>query len=175
LTQLQMQSEGLNPELGLDLHFTHKADQIKKKVFELETPATQIQVLASIPDSLGWLWINAELEQLYESKEDGKKLIQAWKSGDCSMIQELEVLPPSVVSDSAHSQKRAQDSLMMVGVQNWFSQNLLKNRNVAMADSISKWTLLGKKPFVVVGAAHLCNDFGLPELLRARGWKVIRP
>jgi uncharacterized protein YbaP (TraB family) len=43
-----------------------------------------------------------------------------------------------------------------------------------MVDKIVKWHAEGKRLFVAVGTLHMVGRVGLPELLKARGFKVER-
>lgn len=159
LLQFQLSKVKLNASLGIDEFFNQRAQLNKKHIFSLENPETQLKALASLPDSLGWRWIDQELKYWEEGQEQGKLLISAWKSGDCKTLKAIEGIS-------------SVDSLLNQTLQNWFDQNLLKKRNYPMSDSIQKWVQLGRHPFVVVGAAHLCDQNGLPEIFKRKGWKV---
>lgn len=159
LSQLQLNAVGLDPQLGIDRYFINKADAEKKIVKELETPHQQMNALASMPDTLGWKWIDQELSNWQQMNDDGQRLLQAWKSGDCNSLKKLDGINSS---DSAFSRE----------LQQWYTSNLLEHRNQLMTDSISLWTVQGHQPFVVVGAAHLCDSSGIPGLLLSKGWKI---
>lgn len=53
-------------------------------------------------------------------------------------------------------------------------QSLLTSRNLAWSSKVSVMIRSGKRPFVAVGAAHLVGADGLPALLEAQGFTIMR-
>jgi hypothetical protein len=51
---------------------------------------------------------------------------------------------------------------------------LIDDRNLVMADKITRLHAEGGKLFVAVGSLHMIGRVGLPALLAARGFKVER-
>lgn len=53
-------------------------------------------------------------------------------------------------------------------------QVLISGRNITWAGRIAEWLDEGRRPLVAVGAGHMMGEDGLPALLAARGYRVVR-
>ncbi len=53
-----------------------------------------------------------------------------------------------------------------------YNDKMLTQRNLGMRDKAVQWLEAGDKVFFAVGAAHLVDEGGLVELLRAGGYTV---
>lgn len=158
LSQWQASEMHLDPSLGVDLQLMDRARKEGKSIRSLESPESQLQILASLPVDLAQIWIGDLLEQWGENEKMGLKLLEAWQNQDCQALLDLDNPP----GESAQTQR----------LHAWYTLNLLDNRNRAMTDSLKKWTEEGLKPLVVVGAAHLCGNNGIVSLLQKQGWNV---
>ncbi len=92
-------------------------------------------------------------EQMREILTD---MIAAWRAGDTAAIEALIA-------------EQWLDDPRLVG----FHEAILGERNRRMAQTIERRAGAGDATwFVVVGAAHLVGDDGVPALLAAAGWQV---
>lgn len=158
LSQWQASEMHLDPKLGIDLHLMEKAHQEQKKILSLESPESQLKILASLPTDLAQAWIGDLLNHWNDNEKLGTKLLEAWENQDCQALLEID----NPQGSSAEMQK----------LNAWYTHHLLEQRNRAMTDSLTQWTQTGLKPLVVVGAAHLCGPLGIVQLLQNQGWKI---
>lgn len=154
LESAALKREGFGGDLGIDQYLLNKAKKRGKKVLELETSASQVKVLSSSSDedqdkmlllSLTGLKKLSETIQLYE---------KAWKTGD-------EAIFNKAVEESAKN-----DNLES------FRKELIDKRNIAMAAKLDELTKGQNNVVVAVGAAHLIGSYGLPALMKAKGYEV---
>jgi len=155
LTQMEVAKLGLDPKWGVDKHFEAEAVESGKKVRELESAEFQLNLLSSFPDELQDKLLQSGLLDIKELPNDLARIFEAWKKGDAAAMNKI-------VSED----DERYPELKVV------SEKLLGQRNIAMADKIDSWMKAKQKVFVVVGAAHLVGDRGLPTLLQAKGYKV---
>ena len=149
--------QGYDPAYGIDLHFIHRAKADKKKLLELESLAFQAGVLGGLTDQEGDALINQSLEALRngEAVRDAERMIAMWQVGDALGLAGLFT---EATNKDAGTQK-----LMKL---------LLDDRNVGMAQKISRLLLAGEKAFVVVGAGHLTGTNSIIDLLQKQGVQV---
>ncbi len=151
LTIMQMQQLGYKADLGIDKHFLSMAHHSNKSVLSLESMESQIDMLAGLTQEQQELMLVQTIE---ETGDFLSELIQAWKEGDDgALVKMLENDSDDAASIAMHNA-------------------IFGDRNITMAEGITKHLLNGKTLFVVVGAGHIVGDDGIVELLRAGGFKV---
>ena len=134
-----------------DLSLMQNATAKKKPVVGLETVASQIAVLDSMP-------IEKQAKNLYEMAKDPaksigdlKKLMAIYKTRDHERL--FEMTESQMTSDKE------------------FQRRLLDERNAAWIPKLE--TAFKERPtFVAVGAGHLGGKKGVLKLLRAKGFQV---
>jgi uncharacterized protein YbaP (TraB family) len=157
LLTLVGRSQGLEPQLGVDLALAGIALALGKPMVGLETPATQLRVMfdqsAEVEQSVA-----SGLQQLErgDAAEQLLRLTQAWAAGDVHM---LETYPQwcNCLDTEAERQLYAR---------------VMDGRNPGMAEAIARQLRQGHSLFVAVGALHLVGPQGLPALLAAQGFQV---
>ncbi len=147
--QLVLTRIGFNPLYGIEMHMAMKASQDGKAIEGLETVEEQLAFL----DGLS---IDAQREFLLQVLRDGETLetdmdalITAWRNGDTAFL-EREMLAEIQASDELY-------------------EALLAERNRRWLAAITGLLDDDDDYLVVVGAAHLIGDDGVPALLEARG------
>ncbi|HVX85611.1 MAG TPA: TraB/GumN family protein [Phycisphaerae bacterium] len=150
-----MTKAGLDPGKGIDEHFLEE-DQ-GKKVVELESADSQIQMLSTLTDAEQVSFLKMSNDDMKNMAGELKDLAAAWKSGDEKSMLKL-------LDESYDTDKNAKS----VG------EKLVYSRNAAMAEKITGLLKGDDKVFVVVGAAHLLGDRGIVALLQKQGFKVER-
>lgn len=155
LPTLEMQKLGLDPNLGVDKHFQAQAAQVGKKIRELESAEFQLNLLSGFDEALQDKILQSALLDMKDLQKELERMFDAWKRGDAVEMNKI-------VSE----EDERYPELKVV------TEKLLGQRNTGMADKIDNWMKAKQNVFVVVGAAHLVGQRGLPTLMQAKGYKV---
>jgi uncharacterized protein len=154
LTVLEMNRIGADPQKGVDYFFKEKAMQDGKATGSLETVNQQISLLTSMDASVG-------SEQILESIDEFKQIevmlgehLAVWRKGDEAKMEELYIKELKLYPK--------------------LYQTLIVDRNNKWIRNIEGYLTGSGNTMVVVGAAHLVGADGLINLLRKRGYKVIK-
>ncbi len=147
VSNMELVSDSVNPELGFDLHFLNKAKN-KKGIIELESLKEQMNIFDNDLKEYQNEFVNFSLKEGTSNKDIIDKYFELWSTGD---IKGLE----KIVFDGF-------DSPMYKPLK----EALYTKRNYNMADKISKFLNTDKIYFVVVGAAHLVGENGIIEILK---------
>jgi hypothetical protein len=161
LAMLEVQRQGYDPALGLDVHFARRAKEQDKRIVELESMSEQIALFGGLPADLQEGLLGIALDGVVSGTlaKELETLVAGWAAGDEAAIQlsverELDGLP------AAHAQL--------------LYERVYHARNRTMADKIAGFLAGSEIHFVAVGAGHLTGETGLPALLRAKGYAVRR-
>ena len=129
------------------------AQEQKEEILGLETVEEQLNIFDEIPytDQIKDLMVSVE-DNLTEDKAKFQKLMEYYKNGDLSAIQEM------TETDETLTMQKHKDLM-------------LNNRNKKW---ISKMEVFSKEQptFFGVGAAHLIGEKGVIQLLRDQGYTV---
>ncbi len=153
LTQLELQKLGITANSGIETYFSGLAKTHNKSVASLETPDEQIAIMASMGEGYEDDFINGSLDDFENLAQEFKHLINAWKEGDVSAI----------------------DEKMTTMMKDRFPQmynNLLVKRNFNWIKEIDRLIKTSDKEFILVGAAHLAGNDSVQNLLKAQGYKI---
>ncbi len=145
---------GLDPKLGIDMHFLSKAEG-KKKILELESLDYQIQVLSGFSDKDQELFLLYTLKDLNILGQELDKMIRAWTSGDVKAME-------SLMTKSVAEEERLSS----------IYEKLVYERNKNMVSKIENFLKTKETYFVIVGAGHLVGSKGIVELLKKDGYRV---
>lgn len=154
---VEMSKQGLDPKLGLDLHFSADAQAAKKPTSGLETGDEQIAFLDGMGEAEQVQFLDETLQEAAEGSKEVQRLHAAWRAGDTDtlwngMAVEMRREYPALYKRINVSRNDA-----------WVPK--LERR---LHDSHDANTL------VVVGSLHLLGNDGVVEKLRAKGYKVER-
>lgn len=149
LAQLADKSSGEN---GVDKALIR--DFRARDVVELEGIEGQFSIFDKLPEKDQEDLLGAVLEDDTMTTDDTAKLEKLWLKGDMAAIS------------------KEGDTGMLADPD--LKRALLTDRNKRWADAIELALDSGKMPLVAVGAAHLAPPQGLPQLLRAKGYRVTR-
>jgi len=156
LAQLEFVRAGYQPEHGVDELFIRAADGTKP-IVALETMAFQFEIFDQLPMPLQHQLIEDALATGDGVSQEVAELIDAWMLGDEQRLTELVFEPLD-----------AKPELEI------FYERLFFERNRTMTAGLEELARDGKTRFVVVGAGHMLGARGIPALLDARGWSVVR-
>jgi uncharacterized protein YbaP (TraB family) len=154
LTVLEMNKIGADPKKGVDYFFQDKAVQDGKATGSLETVDQQISILTSVDASMGSDQILQAIDELGQIEAMLGEHLAAWRKGDEAKMEELYI-------------KELQRYPKLY-------QTLIVDRNNKWLRNIEGYLNGSGNTMVVVGAAHLVGDNGLVNLLRKRGYKVVK-
>ena len=151
---LRLTSLGYRGEYGVEQHYLRQLGD--RQVLELETLDAQLALLFDQSLPLQQQLLEDTLDQEPDIEPLVAGMISAWFSGDDALFMEM------FEAQSGDSELARQ-----------FTEQLLDQRNVGMADSIEGYLNTdhgGERTFfVLVGAAHLIGDEGIVSLLEKRG------
>ena len=154
---VEMSKQGLDPKLGLDLHFSTDAQAAKKPTSGLETGEEQIAFLDGMGEAEQVQFLDETLQEAAEGSKEVRRLHAAWRAGDADTLWNGMAL--EMRSDYPALYKR----INVARNDAWVSK--LDQR---LRDAHDDNTL------VVVGSLHLLGSDGVVEKLRAKGYKVER-
>jgi hypothetical protein len=154
LTVSEMNKIGADPQKGIDNFFKEKALQDGKALGSLETVDQQLSLLTSMDASLGSDQILESIGELKQMEVMLGELLAVWKKGDEAKMEELYIKDLKLYPK--------------------LYQTLIVDRNNKWARNIEEYLNGSGNTMVVVGAAHLVGADGLVNLLRKRGYKVVK-
>lgn len=155
LVLLRLTSLGYQGEYGVEQHFLKQLGN--RQILELETIDEQLALLFDQPMSLQLQLLEDTLDQEPEIEPLIAGMIGAWLSGDDALFMEM------FEAQSGDSEQARR-----------FTEQLLDERNVGMADKIRSYLSGEGTYFVLVGAAHLLGDRGIIALLSREGIRAER-
>lgn len=164
LTALEVTKLGLEPKLGIDLHFLNKAKGNKtggkktkgKKILELETLDEQFAIFVNFPD--GDLLLKEMFYSIDVSEGVLKQIITIWKQGDEKKMNEL-LFEDAIINYPGFAS---------------IYESLFYSRNKKMTNTVKSYLKNKGNYFFIVGAGHLIGEKGIVRLLEKTGYKVDR-
>ncbi len=153
LAELDMARLGYQAENGVDLYFLKRAEN--RQVMELESAESQVGLLAGFSDPEQQELLAEYLEQSGKMEEGISVLFDAWFAGDA---QRMAAIVDAEFSGTATGRR--------------VEEVLLRTRDAAMTVKIKNLLTLPGASFVVVGAAHLCGEGSIVDLLQKDGYEV---
>ena len=149
--------QGYDPKYGIDLHFINQAKADQKKLVELESMEFQAGVLGGLSDADGDAMVGEILRGLRSGalQREAEAMIDAWKSGNAQALAE-------VLRDAANKDAGSKKIMKL----------LLEDRNVGMAQKITRMLEAGDKAFIVVGAGHIVGANSIVNILRKQGLQI---
>jgi len=149
-----LRARGLKVEAGVDVAVTREAKSEAKTIRTFETIEDQVRMFAGLPDAAQMQYLRDALREA-ESTARRTPLEQDWAKGDVARLSQDLVAPMRAESPA-------------------FYDMLLKRRNLAWADVLTRAMTDPGVQLVNVGALHMMGADGLPALLTARGFTVER-
>ena len=150
VSTLPLMKSGMEMNLGIDKYFLDKAEKANKRVVEIESADEQMKLVSGITAEMLEKSVAASAQQ--DPEEYGKRLQQAWMSGDAGQMEKI-------------MREQASDAVE-------FAKTMVEDRNLHMADVAEQFLKGKEQAFVVVGAGHMVGPGGVVRILEKRGYKV---
>jgi hypothetical protein len=160
LALLEARWESLDARFGQEFVLAMAARRLGRPTASLESAADQMALLIPGEAARAIDMLDSALAQV----EDGsarrglRRLAQAWEAGKLAELGDYERW--------CECMRNAEDRAQL--------QRLNDGRNPALAARIDDLHRSGKRVFAAVGALHMTGPLALPDLLRARGFRVER-
>jgi len=153
VTQMALMKTGYDPQLGIDMQITARAQADQKPIEGLETIEDQLGIFDSRSTQEQVRFLLDAAEDVPEMREDLARLIEAWRTGNvAAMERELE-------------KERSQAPALY--------DRLLGTRNRAWMPKIEALLEGDQDYLVVVGTLHFVGSDGLLQLLKRAGYKPV--
>ncbi len=156
LSVLQIQSEGYDPNSGVEMVIGAEAREADKSFEYLETIDEQLGRLANMPSDVQVDFLISSAESIEEGGEVLDTLVSEWVDGDVNGIGLLMSNPDMMGSDEVYDA-------------------LLKARNEIWVGKIEAMLDEPGTSLIAVGAGHLAGDDSVIKLLEAKGYEVEGP
>ena len=154
ITLMEFEAAGLRDEYGIDRHFITDAAEAQRPIRALETLQSQLEALDGLSPRVQELMIEDALARI---EDDPGALVTAWEDGDEEWLARQLFGP---LEENPELEE--------------FYEAIFFRRNEAMTDQLADLVRDGRRRFVVLGAAHMLAERGIPALLRTRGFRVER-
>jgi uncharacterized protein YbaP (TraB family) len=150
VSTVPLMKSGMEMGLGIDKYFLDQAEKANKRLVEIESADEQIKLVSGITAEMLEKSVAASANQ--DPEEQGKRLQQAWISGDTTQMEKM-------------MQEQTSDAVE-------FAKTMVADRNLHMADVAEQFLKGKEQAFVVVGAGHMVGTGGVVRILEKRGYKV---
>ncbi len=166
INSLVVEESGYSTSIGVDRVLIKLARETGKQVLEVESEQFQTELTLSFDDII----YDDSIRQTIESRENISRqyayMTDLWKRGRDDLID--------VMSNRLTFLYSGSDGTDYAEAYEEYNDKMMTQRNVNMADVADGYIKDGKKVFFVVGAAHICGEGGIIELLREKGYTVDR-
>ncbi len=170
ILQVACMELGMDGTYGVDSVLLSNAHQSDKKVLEIESQASQLELLNSTSDLYNDASIRATVREYEEGKEYLVELFEAYASGDLAKLEEL--LLDDSVDEADLSEYTAEERAAIISEGEAYARRMMAERNYGMADKAEEYIASGDTVFFVVGLAHMLGEEGLVALLTDAGYTV---
>jgi uncharacterized protein len=157
ISVIEMNKIGLDPNIGLDMHFIELANRAAKPTTGLETGSEQIAVFQTMSKDEQLQLLEESMSEAAEAQTELEKLHGAWRRGDQAVLWD------GMASAMRHDYPKLYQRINVARNDAW-----VPRLQRMLDDETTDDTL------VVVGALHLLGEDGVVEKLRAKGYKVER-
>jgi len=152
IEQLMLARLGFDPAYGIEMYLSTMAVMDGKEIRGLESVAEQIGFLDDLSLRAQRLLLMQALDETADIEQVMDDLIHAWRFGDLGFLEDFLL------------QGMAEDREIY--------DTLLVDRNRRWVEDINALLVENDDYLVIVGAAHLLGDDGVPNLLSRRGVNI---
>lgn len=154
ITTLELTRLGYSEQLGIDRHFLMQANT-RKPIVQLESLEQQLALFGNLSEEDQDRMLQQTLQDITEGDEYFQNMIDAWRQGSASTIDNL-------LNGSFESTPELEHLYEL----------LITDRNIEMTTKIEDLLKGQKTYFVVLGAGHMVGDQGVVNFLTRRGYEV---
>ena len=154
LTMQEMQRIGIAADFGVDHYFQQKAIKDAKATSGLETADEQLGFLSLMDGNMGNEQVSETIDDLSQLQTKITDILNSWRRGDEAGIE-------------AFSLRELKNYPQLYSA-------LMVDRNKKWAPKIEDFLNAGVDTMVIVGVAHLAGQDSVVDLLRKRGYKVVK-
>lgn len=152
---LAIQKLGLDPKLGIDMHFLGLAEKNNIKIEELESADSQLKLLSGFDPDLQLKALTALLDDLKDMKKEIGDLKDAWAAGDAKQVADL-------LGKSARQHPELKE----------YQKLIFDDRNVLMVEKVETYLKGSQTVFVIAGCGHMVGDKGIVKILQDHHFTV---
>ena len=166
ISSLVTEQSGYLTDYGVDRTFINMANESGKGILEVESEEKQLELMLSFDDIVYDDSISEILSLREQVGMQYAYMIDLWKRGREDLLDTLTNGTTALFSgDEDSDYAKAYEE---------YNKAMVDDRNVYMAQKADSYFNEGKKVFFVVGAAHVCGDGGIIELLKDMGYTAER-
>jgi len=155
IAQVVLEEIGMDAAEGVDNHMIKKARQKGKEIVELESMVDQLRFMSEMDLDIQKAALRDTIAELEYSQSMIKEIVSAWQAGEVEPVREF-----------LFKQREKSPE-----IQKWYSK-MTDDREIGMRDEILSLLEEYRKPFVVVGSAHVVNDVGLLYHFEKLGYDI---
>jgi uncharacterized protein len=161
LTSHEYARLGYDLQLGVDVHLASRATHDGKKLLQLESARSQMEMMAGLSKPLQESLLEITLREISTGTmaEQLRELTSAWKAADADRLQHALAV---------------EEQQLPAELANEFHDKFLTRRNVLMTERIELLLAGQDTCLVAIGAGHLLGEDGLPAALARKGYQVRR-
>lgn len=153
---------GADSSYGIDRYVIKTAYKHNIKVEDIESAKSQYEMLAGFSDELQTSMLAGSVKSYNDpnSKKELDELMDIWSKGDFEKLRQM------LKQDSEEMQK--ENSKLF----NEYNSAMKTKRDAVMTQYVMDALNAGKEAFVCVGAAHIAQENGIVDSLKAKGYTV---
>ena len=163
IESLVLENSTLDTQLGIDLHMIDAAYEADKPVLSIESASFQYGMLAGFSPELQEYLLQSTVAAVQNGSlmEANLELVDLWAEGD----------EEAFITHLYTEEKMTEEEATLYQE---YSQAMIVDRNIFMADYAENALKEGKPILVCVGAAHIVGPGAVAQLLQERGYTVTK-
>lgn len=149
-----IQESEYDPNSGIDRHFFEKAKEADQTRIALETPKEQLKIFDELSKETQVKFLHHSLAQSERMIQQLDQIVATWEQGEITRLKQI------VLNPMQNNFPEVYQTVIVERNQQWMVeiQQILEEQ--------------GKRPLIVVGAAHLPGNQGLIQQLRDQEYTI---
>lgn len=163
IESMSMDSDEMDPQLGIDLHMIDAAYEAGKPVLSIESASFQYGMLAGFSPELQEYLLESVVSSVKSGMlmKENQILLDLWANGSEKILAQM--LSAEVVGSEEEQALYEQ-----------YTKEMIVDRNIAMTDFAENALKEGKPTMICVGLAHIVGEGAMAQLLQERGYTVTK-